>query len=252
MRRLATLVLLISVVNPASAQVTMELGAAAAPPGGSVTVGVTLDTERADVGGTGNGVRWSGPFSIAGCRANPEIQRLVTAFSYSPPACEKSDSCSSLRAIVLALSAVPPLSDGALLYTCEATVRADAAPAEYGLECTDPEAASLTGINLDTDCADGSLAVLLPSPTSTPSATATAPPPSATAARPPTATPVPCPGDCDGDGRVSIDELVLSVRIALGEADQTVCRAASTDGDATVSIAELVRAVGAALEGCAE
>jgi N-acetylglucosamine-6-sulfatase len=58
-----------------------------------------------------------------------------------------------------------------------------------------------------------------------------------------------CPGDCDRDSRVSIDELILAVRVAQGsDAD---CGAADVDGDGVVRIDELVRAVRASLMGCA-
>ncbi len=56
------------------------------------------------------------------------------------------------------------------------------------------------------------------------------------------------PGDCDGNGQVTIDELVVGVRIALGDAPSTACAAFDTDGDGTVTIAELVAAVGRALD----
>lgn len=58
---------------------------------------------------------------------------------------------------------------------------------------------------------------------------------------------VPTAGDCDGDGRVTIDELVAGVRIALGDAPLATCAAADGDGDGVVGIAELVAAVGRAL-----
>lgn len=59
--------------------------------------------------------------------------------------------------------------------------------------------------------------------------------------------PATTPGDCDGDGRVTIDELVAGVRVALGEAPPSACAAFDGDGDGAVSIAELVAAVAAAL-----
>jgi hypothetical protein len=82
-------------------------------------------------------------------------------------------------------------------------------------------------------------------PTATPTATDT-PLPSAT----PTATPIPCPGDCDGDGAVLIDELILAVNIANGLAPADTCLAADRDGDGSVTIAELIAAVSAAQSGC--
>jgi hypothetical protein len=59
-----------------------------------------------------------------------------------------------------------------------------------------------------------------------------------------------CAGDCNGDTRVGIEELVRGVGIALGSTAVDVCPAFDRDGDAMVSIAELIAAVGAALNGC--
>src|SRR5512143_1232668 len=60
-----------------------------------------------------------------------------------------------------------------------------------------------------------------------------------------------CPGDCDGDGTVAIDELVVGVEIALGSAGVDRCSAADGDGDGQVAIHELIAAVNAALTCCA-
>ncbi|HSP98535.1 MAG TPA: S8 family serine peptidase [Candidatus Dormibacteraeota bacterium] len=54
-------------------------------------------------------------------------------------------------------------------------------------------------------------------------------------------------GDCNGDGLVTIDEIIIGVRIALGDAPAATCAAVDTDGDGAVSIAELITAVGEAL-----
>ena len=59
------------------------------------------------------------------------------------------------------------------------------------------------------------------------------------------------PGDCDGDGTVSVAELITGVNIALGSAPITACPPFDTDGDGRVSVAELIRAVNVALSGCA-
>ncbi|HSP97883.1 MAG TPA: hypothetical protein VL049_11645 [Candidatus Dormibacteraeota bacterium] len=60
-----------------------------------------------------------------------------------------------------------------------------------------------------------------------------------------------CPGDCNGDGAVSIDELVRGVGIALGSTGLGSCPAFDSGADGTVSIDELIAAVNAALGGCA-
>jgi hypothetical protein len=58
-----------------------------------------------------------------------------------------------------------------------------------------------------------------------------------------------CTGDCDGDGRVTIEELITGIRISLGEAPLSDC-AAFDGGDGRVTVAELVAAVAAALGSC--
>lgn len=61
---------------------------------------------------------------------------------------------------------------------------------------------------------------------------------------------VPCAGDCDADGAVLVNELVVGVRIALGELAAGSCAGLDADGDGEVGIAELIAAVGNLLGGC--
>lgn len=66
----------------------------------------------------------------------------------------------------------------------------------------------------------------------------------------PTATPVrACAGDCDGNGVVTIAELVHGVALALGH-DVAPCAGADLDGNGLVVVNELVAAVTAATDGC--
>lgn len=57
-------------------------------------------------------------------------------------------------------------------------------------------------------------------------------------------------GDCDRDGRVTVDELVTAVHIALGQIDPGTCTNVDVDQDGTVTVDELVAAVHSALAGC--
>jgi Zn-dependent metalloprotease len=59
-----------------------------------------------------------------------------------------------------------------------------------------------------------------------------------------------CAGDCDGDGAVTINELIQGVGIALGSLAPSACAAMDRDGDNDVSIAELIAAVSSALTDC--
>ena len=60
-----------------------------------------------------------------------------------------------------------------------------------------------------------------------------------------------CTGDCNADGEVSVDELVLAVDIALTDrAGAGRCATIDTDADCEVSLGELVNAVDRSLNGC--
>lgn len=59
-----------------------------------------------------------------------------------------------------------------------------------------------------------------------------------------------CVGDCDGNKAVTVDELVLGVNIALGNAELTRCPAFDRDNSLSVGVDELVAAVNNALNGC--
>jgi hypothetical protein len=60
----------------------------------------------------------------------------------------------------------------------------------------------------------------------------------------------PCAGDCNGDGKVTVDEVVKVVSIASGAAPPDSCPAADANHDGAVSVDEAVRAVNNALHGC--
>ena len=59
-----------------------------------------------------------------------------------------------------------------------------------------------------------------------------------------------CPGDCNGDGEVTIDELVMMVNIALGTRPLSDCAAGDSTRDGEITIDEIIRAVTRALSGC--
>jgi hypothetical protein len=88
-----------------------------------------------------------------------------------------------------------------------------------------------------------------PTPTETPTVTPTAretPTPLPT----PTPTVPPCVGDCDGDGQVAVNELVIGVAIAGATLPLDVCAAFDTDNDGQLTIDELVTGVGNGIRGC--
>jgi hypothetical protein len=91
--------------------------------------------------------------------------------------------------------------------------------------------------------------------TSTPSVTPTAMTPTPPSSDTPTPTPTPtgpavCVGDCNGDGMVTVNELITGVNIALGHQPVTNCPAFDVSGDGMVTIGELIQGVNHALDGC--
>lgn len=60
-----------------------------------------------------------------------------------------------------------------------------------------------------------------------------------------------CEGDCNHDQRVTVDELLAGMDLALGRSTATVCTGFDTDKSGRVTVDELVVAVDAALRGCA-
>lgn len=59
-----------------------------------------------------------------------------------------------------------------------------------------------------------------------------------------------CVGDCDGDGRVGLNEVITAVGIALGHATVDACLDADPDGDGVTTLNELVAAVRSSLDKC--
>ncbi len=59
-----------------------------------------------------------------------------------------------------------------------------------------------------------------------------------------------CPGDCDGDGEVIVAEIVVAVRILMGETPLAACPTADSGGDGQVTVGDVVRTVRASLDGC--
>jgi hypothetical protein len=107
-------------------------------------------------------------------------------------------------------------------------------------------AASATTQDQVTVVLNGADVPFTPSPTATITAT-----PTRTAVL--TATPTPlagCTGDCNGDGQVSISDLIQGVNIALGNAAIGSCRAFDRDGNGQVTVSELIAGVNSALASC--
>jgi hypothetical protein len=65
-----------------------------------------------------------------------------------------------------------------------------------------------------------------------------------------TATPGSCIGDCNGDGHVTVDEILTLVNIALGNTPVTTCEAGDANHDGKITVDEILTALNNALNGC--
>ncbi len=59
-----------------------------------------------------------------------------------------------------------------------------------------------------------------------------------------------CVGDCNGDGQVTVDEILTMVNIALGNGDVMGCSAGDANSDGQITVDEILTAVNNALNGC--
>ncbi|HEX7406918.1 MAG TPA: choice-of-anchor Q domain-containing protein [Candidatus Binatia bacterium] len=64
------------------------------------------------------------------------------------------------------------------------------------------------------------------------------------------ASPTTCIGDCNGDGQVTVDEILTMVNIALGNTAVTMCEAGYANQDGQITVNEILSAVNNALDGC--
>ena len=71
----------------------------------------------------------------------------------------------------------------------------------------------------------------------------------------PTSTPTPsisgCVGDCNGDGVVTVNELITGIGMALGSLPASTCLSFGVPQSSSIVIGNIVRAVDNALNGCA-
>jgi len=247
------------------------------PPGGTATITVELHDELQRVSeGSFDLLVVDGTFDLRNvtqqCRIASRLRtHQLSATRIDIPA--PPPGRRRLRFVLFDLSQPNDLVGDGTVAVCQLPVQANArgGPSEIVFDRILPADQSGRVIQ-NVGGASGEVIVDVSLPTSTATATATisATPantatatPTRSAADSPTATPSPsaspspspspppaCTGDCNGNGVVTVDELVQSVNIALGNTPLSQCPAADRNGDGAVSVDELVGAVNRALNGC--
>lgn len=59
-----------------------------------------------------------------------------------------------------------------------------------------------------------------------------------------------CSGDCNQDGEITVDEILVVIQIGLGQANLGVCPSADRSDDGMITVDEIIVAVDLALDGC--
>jgi MYXO-CTERM domain-containing protein len=190
------------IVAGGASDATIIIGSATGEAGDTVSFDVTLETGT-DVAGTQNDIAFAAPIAIAAktngrpdCTVNPDIEKGGTSFAFQPSGCTVGETCTGVRALVLALDNVDPIPTDSVLYSCNVNIAEGAADGDYPLTCSNPGASDPDGGALLAECTNGKITVgggpVTDTPTATPTETPTTPAgentPTATNTAPPTNT----------------------------------------------------------------
>lgn len=155
-----------------TADATIVIGSATGEAPGNAVIEVRLNT-GVEVAGTQNDITFTPQAGIRAdddgdpvCAANEDIEKNGTTFAFLPNGCTPGDTCTGVRALVLALNNVDPIPDGSVLYTCDIAIAADAT-GEIPLTCSNAGSSSPAGGALNTDCTNGTITIGGATPTNT-------------------------------------------------------------------------------------
>ncbi|HYD50251.1 MAG TPA: hypothetical protein VEB21_17975 [Terriglobales bacterium] len=184
------------------------------------------------------------------CEVLQRISGVESAFTFFPSGCEARGDCGGISTrIEAAYIGDSQFEEEA--FRCRLLISSEAEPAVYPLVVENLYVEVTPNVPVIIE--NGALIVLeedgTPPVDLTPLPTATVTPPAPTTTATATATAVTCAGDCDGNGAVFVNELMVLTAIALGETE-LICAGADRDGDGNIQVDEIAAAVTAALAGC--
>jgi hypothetical protein len=129
--------------------ICLSVGFAEGQAGERVTIAVALATGGASVAGTQNDLVLPPELSVISCTAHPSSGKEIYAAMDAP----------STRVLVLALDNTDPITDGAILYTCDVDIAADALAGRHLIRCVNAGASDPSGKALLIACEDGVVTV---------------------------------------------------------------------------------------------
>ncbi len=133
--------------------------------GGAAALTAKLRTGGHRVAGAQNdirfvdGVRVSARGGRPDCEVNPSINKTASAFAFLPSGCSGA-SCSGVRAIILSLTDLRAIPDGAELYTCTLSAAESAVAGEHLLAISGVALSSPSGDDIDAGSTGGRVQVL--------------------------------------------------------------------------------------------
>lgn len=146
------LLLAMAIPSIALGQVRIDVDGIAGTAGDELTLSVALSVSGTPVVATQNQLHFPHGTSVVSCRANEEIGKDATLFTYLPQGCQRGVDCSSVRVLVFSLTDSNPIPDGSLLYTCKVRIHADATPGRSEIACDDTLASTADAEALPADC----------------------------------------------------------------------------------------------------
>jgi hypothetical protein len=164
-------------------ETTVEVGSAIGSPGGVVEIEVALDTD-VDITDVTLLLDYDAPIGVQAndsgspdCTVNPEINKPNSVFTFMPIGCASRGDCTSVDAGITSFTLSDPIPDGSVMFTCQFTIAANAAPRTYEIRCGEATAREPEGPYEPVNCEDGFITVQgsgpSPTPTSTPVRTST-------------------------------------------------------------------------------
>ena len=120
-------------IGPGGASIV--LGTASGNPGERATFPATLQSAGAAVAGAQNDIAFDSvnvPIAATAdgkpdCAVNPSIGKEGTVFGFLPVECSRT-TCTAVRAVVVSFANNDPIADGSVLYKCNVSIAAQAAP----------------------------------------------------------------------------------------------------------------------------
>lgn len=211
----------------------IAIGFVGGPPDSVVSLPVTLYTAGQSVASFQNDILFDSSARIRAkpdspakpdCEVHPGINKEASSFTFLPQGCHPEGTCTGVRALILSTQSDDTILDGTVAYVCRLHVAQGAAPDGHPLLCSATnDAATPDHVMLHPQCSDGAVRI--------------------------SSTPL-CVGDCEEFGEVTISSLYTMINIALGYQWVGGCRLGDRNGDGVITIDEIIEGIDNALNGC--